>query len=195
MDYNQAADFQLLAHCKDDDVKAYNELFKRYSVKLYKQAVRYIPQEEVAEELMLDLLFDLWDKRHTRELSGELGAYLYRCMRNKIVDYRRRTLPQLVKLDETQLSETLIDHRKGDDLVLSADVDDVYRKALESMSPQRRRVFQLSREEQFTYAEIAQEMNLSVNTVENYVSAALEIFRKGTKEYLTLMSLLFPFFL
>lgn len=195
MDYNQVADFQLLAYCKEDDVKAYNELFKRYSLKLYKQALRYLAQEEIAEELMLDLLFDLWDKRHTRELTGELGAYLYRCMRNKIVDQRRRAIPPLVKFDETSLSEILIDHRKGDDLVLSADAEDVYRQALDSMSPQRRKVFQLSREEQFTYAEIAQEMNLSVNTVENYVAAALEIFRKRTKEYLTLMSLLFPFFL
>ena len=176
-------------------MKAYNALFARYSVKLYEQALRYVMREEVAEELMLDLMFDVWDKRYSRVVSGELGAYLYRSMRNKIVDYRRRSIPPLLKIDDTLLSETLVDDKRGDDLVLSADVEAIYRKALDGMSPQRRKVFQLSREDQFTYAEIAREMNLSVNTVENYVGTALDIFRKRTKEYLTLMSIFLPFFL
>lgn len=186
MNYYQALDSQLFASCQQDDIRAFNELFRRYSPILYKQAKRYIVDQEVAEELMLDILFNIWEKRHTRNIEGDLSAYLYRCMRNKIVDHRRRMVPKVMPIEESTLLETLVGSNKSDDRMMSDDVEKVYNLALETMSPQRRKVFQLSREEEFTYKEIAQEMDLSVNTVENYMASALIVFRKHAKAYLHL---------
>ena len=185
MDYKHANDQELWQCCKQDDIKAYNELFRRYSSRLYKQASRYILDSNVAEELMLDLLFDIWDKRRERIIEGNLSAYLYRCMRNKIVDYRRKVIPPIAPLEHTVLLETLQERKQTDHRLMEADANGIYLSVLESMPPQRRKVFQLSREQELTYHEIAQEMNLSINTVENYMSSALETFRKRTKGYLS----------
>jgi len=186
VDYYQALDSELLASCKHDDIKAFNELFRRYATPLYKQGNRYLVNPEVAEELMLDIMLSLWEKRHVRDISGELSAYLYRCMRNKIVDQRRKMVPKTIPIEEGLLLDTLTESSKGDDRIMCDDAEKVYIQALEKMSPQRRKVFQMSREQAFTYKEIAQEMNLSVNTVENYMASALIIFRAQTNAYITL---------
>lgn len=185
VDYKQASDQELLKCCRKDDIKAYNELFRRHSDRLYRQAARYVLDDGVAEELMLDLLFDLWDKRQERRISGELSAYLYRCMRNKIVDYRRRAIPVTIVIEHAGLAETLEEHKQADYGLMAADADSMYEDVLEAMSPQRRKVFQLSREGELTYSQIASEMNLSVKTVEHYMSSALDTFRKRTKGYLS----------
>jgi RNA polymerase sigma-70 factor (family 1) len=185
VNYKEANDQDLLQHCRQDDMLAYNELFRRHSARLYKQAARYIPDDNIAEELMLDLLFDVWDKRYQRNIEGELSAYLYRCMRNKIIDYRRKALRINMPIEETALAENLTEQKHTDYKLLAAEAEEVYRLALAGMPPQRRRVFQLSREENLTYAEIAREMNLSINTVENYMVSALATFRTLTKEYLS----------
>ncbi|SMC94152.1 sigma-70 family RNA polymerase sigma factor [Pedobacter africanus] len=184
MDYTHTTDHALLERCQHNDVKAYNEFFGRHSARLYKQALRYILNENIAEELMLDLLFDIWEKRHTRKIEGDIAAYLYRCMRNKIVDQRRKMVTSVTTIEQTTLTETLADRKLADHQLMTADADGLYQDVLQALSPQRRRVFQLSREERLTYPEIAREMNLSVNTVENYMSSALETFRNRTKKYL-----------
>lgn len=189
MDYTNASDTQLLTLTRQGDIRAYNEFFRRYAPQLYRQACRYIKNEEVAEELMLDILFDIWDKRSIRDITGEIGAYLYRCMRNKIVDYRRQHIPEFVTIDKVEHIRPLSTPQMGDYLTMTKDAEHVYFNALQAMSPQRRQVFRLSREEQLTYSEIAKEMNLSINTVENYMATALEIFRSRAKDYLTLISL------
>lgn len=191
MNYKKASDIQLWHGCRKDDLHAYNELFRRQSPKLYKQAARYIQNDNAAEELMLDLLFDIWDKRQQRNIEGDLSAYLYRCMRNMIVDYRRKIIPDTISIEQTTLYETLEDQEQSDHLVMTADAEELYKVVLNKMSPQRRRVFQLSREANLTYSEIAGEMNLSVNTVENYMSSALELFRRQTKEYTYILAPIF----
>jgi RNA polymerase sigma-70 factor (family 1) len=183
VNYKQANDQELLQRCREDDMRAYNELFCRYSPKLYKQASRYILNVNVAEELMLDLLFNVWEKRHQRIIEGELSAYLYRCMRNMIVDYRRKIIPATTRIEETWLMETLEEQKQTDHKLMTSDAEELYRTVLASMPPQRQRVFRLSREQNLSYAEIAMEMNLSVNTVENYMASALKTFRSLTKEY------------
>lgn len=186
MDYYQALDSELFESCQQDDIRAFNELFRRYSPVLYKQANRYIVNQDVAEELMLDILFNIWEKRHSRHIEGDISAYLYRCMRNKIVDHRRRIIPKMIPIEECSLLDNLIGTSNSDDTIMNDDVEKVYNLALEMMSPQRRKVFQLSREEDCSYKEIAHEMDLSINTVENYMTSALVVFRKHAKAYLNL---------
>lgn len=179
------SDEELLSACGNNDQQAFNELFRRYAPKLYKQAVCYIKDTSVAEELMMDLMVDLWEKRHERKITGSLSAYLYRYMRNLIVDQLRKRLPNTTPLDVIA-EYVFVDGKQADHGIAAAEAEKLYQAVLQELSPQRRRVFQLSREENLTYVEIAKEMNLSVNTVENYMVAALRAFRIVTKDYVTL---------
>ena len=63
------------------------------------------------------------------------------------------------------------------------ELEKLYNQKLTELSPQRQKVFRMSREENMTYPQIAKRLDLSVNTVENYMVASLSFFRKHLKEY------------
>ncbi|WP_326992107.1 RNA polymerase sigma-70 factor [Chitinophaga sp. 212800010-3] len=181
MDFKQASDIELWQCCRHDNIQAYNELFSRYYPRMFQLASRYIHDTMVAEELCMDQLFRLWMKREEIIIKSDFSSYLFRAIRNLVISHLRKNIPVALTLEE--LRE---DHQADSDAdyqLLSEEAQQVYRNALSGLSPQRRQVFILSREEHLTYAEIAQRMGLSVNTVENYMVAALSILRKKMKEY------------
>lgn len=128
----------------------------------------------------MDQLFHLWTKRHELRISSHFSGYLFRAVRNRIISEMRRNIPVMAGLDALQ--DDLEMDRPSDYRILSEEAEHTYRKVLNELSPQRRQVFVLSREENLTYPEIARRMNLSVNTVENYMVAALSSLRKRLKE-------------
>ncbi|MES2458233.1 MAG: RNA polymerase sigma-70 factor [Bacteroidota bacterium] len=180
----QSSDEELLQLCSNDDLCAYNELFDRYYPKLYRLASRYVKDIMTAEELSMDLLYSLWQKRRKLVINNGFSAYIFRSMRNLVVDHLRKNIPVTTSIDLVSENDHLTGSYADDDL-LAREVQSVYQRKLNELSPQRRKVFQLSREENMTYPEIAREMNLSVNTVENYMVAALATLRKGMSEYTT----------
>ncbi|NSL88654.1 RNA polymerase sigma-70 factor [Chitinophaga sp. Mgbs1] len=180
MDYKQASDNDLWQCCQQDDMHAYNELFSRYYPRMLQLARRYVRDAMSAEELCMDQLFHLWMKRAEITIATSFSGYLFRSVRNRIISEMRRNIPVMAGLDELQEDAQL--DRSSDYRLLSREAEHAYRQVLNELSPQRRQVFMLSREENLTYPEIARRMNLSVNTVENYMVAALSCLRKNLKE-------------
>ncbi|MBC9930172.1 RNA polymerase sigma-70 factor [Chitinophaga qingshengii] len=180
MDHKKATDGDLWQYCQNDDMQAYNELFSRYYPRMFRLACRYVPDTMRAEELCMDQLFHLWVKRHEIRIISNFSSYLFRSIRNRIISDMRRHIPVMADLEELAEEQQL--DRPSDYRLLSAEVEYSYRAVLNELSPQRRQVFTLSREEDLTYPEIARRMNLSVNTVENYMVAALSSLRKRLKE-------------
>lgn len=191
MHLKQASDIQLWQCCQQDDMRAYNELFDRYFPKLYRLSLHYIKDTGTAEELAMDLLCKFWYKRHQLDIN-DLSAYLFRSMKNYIINQLKKNIPETIDLDHVHEDQIVSDNNTDATLMLS-DVENIYQECLAGLSTQRRRAFQLSREQNLTYSEIAQEMNISVSAVENYIGAALNSLRKGMKEYTTTSILLIIF--
>ncbi|RBL90083.1 RNA polymerase sigma-70 factor [Chitinophaga flava] len=180
MDYKQASDRELWDCCRKDDMQAYNEIFSRYYPRMYHLARRYVQDAMRAEELCMDQLFHLWVKREEIHIISSFSSYLFRSIRNRVITEMRRNLPVMTGLDE--IAENIQLDRSSDYGLLLEEAEHTYREVLNKLSPQRRQVFMLSREENLTYPEIARRMNLSVNTVENYMVAALNSLRKNLHE-------------
>lgn len=181
MNYKQSSDIELWQCCRQDDIRAYNELFVRFYPRMLHLTSRYLNDAMKAEELCMDQLFNFWIKRHQLTITGNFSHYLFRSIRNLLIDHLRKNIPVETSLDE--LKEVHPVEEPADSHLLTKEVAKAYRHALDELSPQRREAFILSREENLTYSEIAQRMNLSVNTVENYMAAALSCIRKNMKDY------------
>jgi RNA polymerase sigma-70 factor (family 1) len=194
MDYKNASDPELWQRCRQDDMKAYNELFGRYVGKLHRMGLRYVKDEFKVEELTTDILLNLWTKRHEMNLEGRLSAYLFRAMHNKAISFLRKPVP--VTVDITSLSENIfVADGTADQHVSLKEAQSMLEERLAQLSPQRQKVFRLSREEGMSYTDIACEMNLSPNTVKNHINAALEHlrlqYRNATISVTALLLLLF----
>lgn len=191
MDYRCSGDLELWELSQGDDIRAYDELFRRYYPRMLRLASHYINDKMTAEELCMDQLFNLWTKRKSITVKKSLSSFLFSSMRNMVISYLRKKLlaadadiEELVDMPASELS---------DQNLLSEEVEAAYQRALKKLSPQRHKVFVLSRIKNLSHSEIAKKMNLSVNTVENYIGAALVNLRKEMREYLP--SILIPLFI
>jgi RNA polymerase sigma-70 factor (ECF subfamily) len=129
----------------------------------------------------MDLLFHLWERRRTLSIEGNVSAYLFRSFRNRTIRHLRKSLPEMLDIDQLEeRAEPVGDN--ADYNLICKEAENDYKYKLSRLSPQRQRVFELSREENLSYAEIARQMNLSVNTVENYMVAALAGLREQYKD-------------
>ncbi|WP_073232638.1 RNA polymerase sigma-70 factor [Pedobacter caeni] len=172
----------LLEKYSQGNTSAYNVLFKRYYDPLYGYALKNVKEAGIAEELTMDVMLGLWKTKGDVLVEDNLKAYLYRSVKNAIYNHYRKKILNTVSLE--LVSEDL-NHisRAADHELDSRELEQVYRQKLNQLSPQRRKVYEMSREENMTYSEIARNLDLSVNTVENYMVASLSFFRKQLKEH------------
>jgi len=182
MEYPLLSDQQLLDECSRDNLKAFNVLFDRYFTKLYRYALGYINDECFAEEAVMDLMMWVWEKRHDLEIHGQFKYYIFRAARNVTIKAIRKKAIQNIPIEsiENHISFTSHDADHG---ILTNELDQRYREELDLLSPQRKIVFQMSREEELSHAEIADNLDISINTVKNHIKFSLNHFRKGFLRY------------
>jgi len=195
VDYKNVSDKQLWDGCKNEDLKAFNELFRRYSPQLYDFGMRYLKDEVKSEEIALDIFLDLWQRKAEITIEKEISNYIFKAMHFRCIDNLRKN--QVVHIDidllkdDKRLSTESADHQTR-----YRESDDSYQLALNTLHPQCRKVFQLSREENLSYNQIAHQLAISRNTVERHISIALKKMRVYYHSYLTLLiSLLLSGFL
>lgn len=172
----------LLRQCKEGDEAAFNVLFRRYFDDLLQFAVRQLKDHELAEELVMDLMLKLWQQNPDAAEIQHLNQYLFRSVKNSIISHWRKKALSFSALEGLPESRAPLG-RSADYNILATEAEAEYQDKLSGLSPQRRLIYTLSREQEMTHAEIARETTLSVNTVKNHLKASLSYFRKNLKSY------------
>lgn len=186
MDYRHTTDLELWDNIRQDDTKAYAELFDRYFPKAYTLASQNLKSNETAEELAMDVFFNLWQKRKEITINGKFSNYLFRSTKNAVINHLQKKPIIYVPVESLHNEETLTG-TEADQALHYKETEQIYKTALTKISPQRQKIFRLSREENLTYSEIAKETGLSVNTVKNYITAALTDLREQMNDYPTVI--------
>ena len=181
MPFKNLPDNRLIQHCREGNDKAFNELFRRYFNKLHQFSLRYVRDETIAEGLVLDLLLRVWQQTDHIHTDGEIAPYLFTAMKNTLFNHIRKKNVLTVSLDF--VPEYSLTSGAADETIESKELAGIYHTILEQLSPQRKKVFQMSREQDMSHKEIAAELRLSVNTVENHISASLRFLRRNLKKY------------
>lgn len=168
---------------------AYEQLFDSWYEPLCRYAFSIIRDMEDAEDIVQKTFCKLWDQRETLNIKSSINSYLYRMVHNESLNaIHQKTSHQEHNLNYistmNSADNSVMEHIIVNDLQLAID------KTLTSLPPQCRRVFEMSRMDQLSYSEIAKELDISINTVENHVSKALKIFRVELKEFILLCLIL-----
>lgn len=168
--------------------QAFEALFKGYYANLCGYAIKYVWEKEQAEEIVQDLFYNLWEKRENLFISSSLDSYLFRAVRNACLNYLKHK-----KVRDNYASSTKSmyspgeghDHNPVETLELQKSIDD----AIESLPPERKKIFKLSRFEGLKYKEIAEQLDISIKTVEAQMGKALKYLREELDEFLVILIL------
>lgn len=176
-------DLFLIRRIKNNDIKAFEKLFKLYYAPLCHYADSFISDMASAEELVQDLFYYLWKEREQLEISFSIRAYLYRATRNKAFHYLHH---QQIK---ESYRESLLEMGSQTDVVTPEneleykELEQQLFDTLQRLPERQRRVFCMNRFEGKTYNEIAPLLSISVKTVEADMSKVLAILRKELKNF------------
>ncbi len=175
-------------HTRPLDEDAFEALFRNYFSFMCSFAHKFIPDVDVAKDIVHEVFTGLWEKRKEIDTSKPVKSYLFTAVNNKCLNYIR----DHKKFDNSQEMGEIFANRYAEDsnILIEDEMKRTIQKTLNSLPEKCREVFELSRYEGLSYNEIAERLGISVKTVENQMGKALKIFRVSLKEYLTIVLIL-----
>ena len=177
MDQKKNADYKLVKSLKKGDLFAFDQLFSKYSKKLYYFAKGYLGSKEDAEGLIQEVFLLVWDKRKELKEHLSFNAFLYTVTYNAIRKYFRKKARAKKYLDKF-LEDYDGKHNKTIADIEYNNLQELANKAIEKLPEKRKLIFQLSRHKGLTNMEIARKLNISKKTVENQIHTALIFLRE-----------------
>lgn len=180
LNYDEPEELMLLAR---GDTHAFANLYNRYKNRVFTTALRYLKARELAQEVVQDTFLKVWELRATFIHVKNAEAYIFIMARN-------RTLTQLKKITADQAAQyqyTAVHSRReivGGQELLEQENNRLLEETLEMLTPQQRKVFNMSREEGLSHQAIADKLNISTNTVNNHIKDSLKVMRRRLQPYM-----------
>ncbi len=187
MQQNEQPYWQLISQ---GDKKAYEQVFRSYYQALCNYASSLLKDMDEAEEVAQNVFYNIWNKRETLQVNASIKAYLYRAVHNDCLNRIKHRKVKTVYAEDYKNTMTggFDDSSK---LLDAKELNALINGAIDSLPEQCGLVFKLSRFEHLKYSEIAEQLQISVKTVENHMGKALKILREKLKDYLPLVMWLF----
>lgn len=165
---------------------AFEHLFKMHFRGLHAYAFTILKEEAMAEEIVQNVFYKIWEKKQLPEIETSPKAYLYKAVYHDCLNYlKHKKVKSAHVMHVVRHSSDREENASGK--VMAGELKEKIHEALNELPEQCRTIFQMSRFEGLKYQEIADEMGLSVKTVENQMGKALKLMRIKLVEFLTLI--------
>ena len=165
---------------KDGNIQAFETLFRSYYEPLCRYAYPFVDSMETAEEIVQDLFYVLWKERQNLQIFTSVNGYLYRSVKNKSLQHveKAKVRDTYQKMyAENAMIETFTPQEELEYKELEQQIEETLRRLPE----RRQKIFQMNRMEGKKYYEIAEELHISVKTVEAEISKTLRELRDKYK--------------
>lgn len=173
---------RLLALLSEDSQFAFQVLFDRYKDHIYKVASLYVKSPAMAEEIVQDVFMKVWLNRKSLTGVESFEAWLFVVSKNLIFNYNKRLALEWKACRKYQEQAPAPDN-SADRKVSSAQYAALLQKAISELSGQQKTVYLLAREENLSYQEIGERLNISALTVKTHMARALNAIRSYLKQH------------
>lgn len=168
----EKTDPELVLLLTQDDEAAFSELYVRYKDKLRYFCLSLLKSGEEADDIVQEIFIRIWESRSFINPDLSFSSFLYTLARNRILNHFRDAdidmkVKQILAL-KNPTEENVIESD-----MIYAEYKNMLYEAIETLSPQRKKIFNMSREENLSHKEIAAQLGISVNTVQEHISESL----------------------
>lgn len=172
---------ELLTQLRRSDPGALGELYQRYRLPVYRYVLSLVKIPEFTEDIVHEVFIKIWNARHKLEVRSSLESYLLRIGHNVATD-------ALLKISrDRELRGRLLhhyDHFSTEDISEESlrRYDELVAEALALLSPQQRRIYELCKKEERSYAEVAELLGIARNTVKEQMVRSIAKLRAFVQE-------------
>lgn len=171
----QLSNDEIVKGIRSRNKAVFEAVFRQFAPSMYNIAFRYVKDEDDANDMVQDVFLNLWKGAENLDERAPINHYLARatvntCL-NRIKKEQRKEVyakEQLLTASPSETSHSMLEHKE---------LEAQYRSALDKLPEQCRRVFEMSRLKGLSPSEIAEQLNISINTVYAHLTTALKKLR------------------
>ena len=167
-------------------------ILEKYYIPLFYYARKIISDKETAEEIVQDSFVKLWQLRKKNKYTNTtLVPYLYKTVYNSCLDYFRHkgVVDKFNEYYSNKIKEaeaySNVSQDSGLSILIANEMRDDIREAIDKLPPRCKQIFELKKLEGLSQKEIAEKLNISVNTVEKQLSRAMTKLRQSLKKHIS----------
>ena len=179
--YSQDEAQALVKALKEGNQLAFSIVYKTYAAQTFSLAFKYLLNKELAEDAVQSLFLKLWLKKEEIDETKPINRYLFTMLKNDLLNTLRDSKKNIYLLEDC-LSMVLELEDNSQNENLKQEQMNIIQQALEQLSPQRRKVFEMKVSGKYSNQEIADKLNLSINTIKFQYSQSLKQIRATVGE-------------
>lgn len=169
---------RLIAYIRAGDAAAFERLVKKYSEKMVRFAASQTGSWDAAQDIVQEIFVSIWMRHATWQVNTSLAAYLYKSVVHGVAKHvrsqRSHTSLETLPIQSDTESGTELDEQE---IVATAE------HTIANLPQQTRTIFLLTREQHLSYSSAAQQLGVSIKTIEKHMSRALTALRKALKDW------------
>ncbi|SHI46265.1 RNA polymerase sigma-70 factor, ECF subfamily [Pseudozobellia thermophila] len=176
---NRDEDRLLAERLKSGDRLAYDMLMDRYYVLLCNYAYTFTKNHDNAEDIVQNVMVDIWSKRKKIKPELSLKNYLYKAVYNSFISHYRKQKP-VIYLEKKHIDavESIVEsnHEEMQRLI------ELVHREIDKLPKKCREIFLLNKRDGLTHTEISEHLDISLKTVEGHITRAFKILRDRLEE-------------
>ncbi|GAA4454381.1 RNA polymerase sigma-70 factor [Nibrella saemangeumensis] len=181
----QLSDQEILTAIQQGNERVYETVFRQHYKPLCQYGYNFLKDWDDTEEVVQSVFLTIWEKRDGLEITSSLKSYLYRAVHNRCLNRIKHLAVQAehqqhVSAEMGQAFEAPMQS------LLAGELSERLQAAIQRLPEQCRLVFTMSRFDELKYQDIADQLGISIKTVENQIGKALRILRTELAEYLAI---------
>lgn len=168
----------LISSLRNGDQAAMEIIYNTHWEQVLDAAYKRVGDNQIAQDITQDIFISLWEKRATLEIKESLAAYLLGSVKYRVINYFKANITKEKYKEDFRC---LIGNTSSLNASHRITVKELHREldeAIATLPEKMQTIFSMSRKQEKSNIEISAELNLSVQTVKNQLSAALKIIRK-----------------
>jgi len=167
---------------RKDDQKALAELYHRYHQPIYRYLISLVKTPQLAEDLVHEVFLKLWNAREKLDIQINFSSYIFRICHNQAYDATMKIARERHLLEELILHYPLNTTDEPRSRAALHQLDLLVDQALDTLTPQCRKVYELCRRQGKSYQQAATELGISPHTVKDHMTKALATLRLFLKD-------------
>lgn len=162
--------------------KSFEQLYIAHAKRVYRICFSFVKDPELAKEMTQDIFTSIWERRNNLVIKESYEQYLTKAAKLQVFQHFRKKATQAKFLDQSR--ENICHHTNcTENQIYYKDLSEEINQIMDRLPCRCREVFEMSRNQGMSNAEIASSLLISVKAVEKHMTKALTVFRKSLKEF------------